>query len=359
MEKHWHTYWINPGDAGLATRVDWTLPEGYQAGGIQCRRRCASKPRAARSSTVTRTKFCCSRRSRRRGSAGGSKCAVESACSWLVCAEVCIPGEADLTAATNVAKLGAAPSADPHWTQLFAAARQQLPTTVSDWQFQAETTADGYNLIAKPLRADAVWPAGKLFFFSADPVIIESSAEQPIQADGKGHIISLTKSAFAADAPQRLRGVLAAAGGWGGGLPSIVVDAAVGPGAGTVAASGNRRAAKRVERAGEFRLPRGFLGLGVAGRLDLESHALCLPGDRTEDRGIRQSIGRGPQESHFARTGVHRRRTGVVLGACRSARGAARRRRPARLGIPIAIPRLCVCPGGGDAGIRAQLERGV
>lgn len=26
----WHTYWINPGDAGLATSVDFSLPEGFE-----------------------------------------------------------------------------------------------------------------------------------------------------------------------------------------------------------------------------------------------------------------------------------------------------------------------------------------
>ena len=28
----WHTYWINPGDAGAATEIKWTLPQGWSAG---------------------------------------------------------------------------------------------------------------------------------------------------------------------------------------------------------------------------------------------------------------------------------------------------------------------------------------
>ena len=31
----WHTYWINPGEAGLATRAKWTLPTGFKAGPLQ------------------------------------------------------------------------------------------------------------------------------------------------------------------------------------------------------------------------------------------------------------------------------------------------------------------------------------
>jgi thiol:disulfide interchange protein/DsbC/DsbD-like thiol-disulfide interchange protein len=31
---HWHTYWKNPGDSGLPTTFNWTLPEGVAAGDI-------------------------------------------------------------------------------------------------------------------------------------------------------------------------------------------------------------------------------------------------------------------------------------------------------------------------------------
>ena len=32
---HWHTYWLNPGDSGLPTKLSWTLPEGVSAGPIE------------------------------------------------------------------------------------------------------------------------------------------------------------------------------------------------------------------------------------------------------------------------------------------------------------------------------------
>jgi thiol:disulfide interchange protein DsbD len=35
MQPGWHTYWRNPGDAGIATTVAWTLPPGVTAGAIQ------------------------------------------------------------------------------------------------------------------------------------------------------------------------------------------------------------------------------------------------------------------------------------------------------------------------------------
>jgi hypothetical protein len=35
MEPGWHTYWRNPGDSGLPTKVRWELPEGFSAGELQ------------------------------------------------------------------------------------------------------------------------------------------------------------------------------------------------------------------------------------------------------------------------------------------------------------------------------------
>lgn len=31
IAEHWHTYWINPGDSGFPTSLEWDLPEGYAA----------------------------------------------------------------------------------------------------------------------------------------------------------------------------------------------------------------------------------------------------------------------------------------------------------------------------------------
>lgn len=33
--KGWHSYWLNPGEVGLAPKVTWTLPQGVTAGPLQ------------------------------------------------------------------------------------------------------------------------------------------------------------------------------------------------------------------------------------------------------------------------------------------------------------------------------------
>ncbi|HRT10723.1 MAG TPA: protein-disulfide reductase DsbD family protein, partial [Candidatus Paceibacterota bacterium] len=34
MDAKWHTYWRNPGASGMATRIDWDLPPGFEPGEI-------------------------------------------------------------------------------------------------------------------------------------------------------------------------------------------------------------------------------------------------------------------------------------------------------------------------------------
>ena len=35
MFDGWHTYWLNPGDAGLETQIKWRLPKGFEETNIE------------------------------------------------------------------------------------------------------------------------------------------------------------------------------------------------------------------------------------------------------------------------------------------------------------------------------------
>ena len=35
LEDGWHVYWKNPGDAGIPLKIEWNLPEGFEAGPLQ------------------------------------------------------------------------------------------------------------------------------------------------------------------------------------------------------------------------------------------------------------------------------------------------------------------------------------
>jgi thiol:disulfide interchange protein/DsbC/DsbD-like thiol-disulfide interchange protein len=92
----WHTYWQYPGDAGIPTRIEWTLPEGFVAGPIEWPlprailepgdiEAYAYRDRVLLITTITPP-----------AAIGASEVTVKAKASWLVCEEICIPGSAEL-----------------------------------------------------------------------------------------------------------------------------------------------------------------------------------------------------------------------------------------------------------------------
>ena len=91
----WHTYWINPGDAGAGHEINWTLPPGWKAGAIQW-------PTPKRLPVGPLMDY---------GYEGklwllqmltvpadaklGDTITLKAAAHWLVCKDICVPEDAD------------------------------------------------------------------------------------------------------------------------------------------------------------------------------------------------------------------------------------------------------------------------
>ena len=137
MDPHWHTYWRNPGDSGLGTTVDWELPEGYAADPLiwPHPERIASGPlvsygyenEVALLTLITPP-----------AAETATSLAIRAKAAWLMCEEVCIPGNATL--ALTIPVRDAAPSADARWTALFANRRAQVPASEVGWTARADVT---------------------------------------------------------------------------------------------------------------------------------------------------------------------------------------------------------------------------
>ena len=120
----WHTYWKNPGDAGLAPEFSLTLPGGAQAGEIAwpVPQRLPEGPIMTFGYTgevllaVTVTPGAAA------GVPGAAAGAIEATAHWLVCEKICVPEEGkfrlDLRAGNG------APSRE---VPLFSAADRALP----------------------------------------------------------------------------------------------------------------------------------------------------------------------------------------------------------------------------------------
>jgi len=122
-EPGWHTYWRDPGDTGLPTTLAWTLPQGFAAGAIQW-----PEPETFRLGEETTYGY--SRETLHLvqvdvpADAAGRDVTLAARATWLVCADTCIPGQAQLELRLPVRDAPAAPSG---WAQAFVDTRSRLP----------------------------------------------------------------------------------------------------------------------------------------------------------------------------------------------------------------------------------------
>lgn len=118
----WHTYWINPGDSGLATSVQWQLPRGVEAGPLQW----PIPQRFEEAGNLTTYGYAepVALLARLTPPTGDSihPADVKAKVQWLACREVCLPGLVDLSGAVNTA--GESPA------ELIERFRQRLPLPV-------------------------------------------------------------------------------------------------------------------------------------------------------------------------------------------------------------------------------------
>jgi thiol:disulfide interchange protein DsbD len=125
IQPGWHTYWVNPGDAGQATRLRWTLPSGYRVDEVQW-----PVPQVFRSGPLVTYGYegevvlLQKVHSPDRLSSAPAKLSVEA--QWLACQDICIPehGASQVTVRQEPIAGHHAPAAS---TALFTAAGERLP----------------------------------------------------------------------------------------------------------------------------------------------------------------------------------------------------------------------------------------
>ncbi|MEI8304157.1 MAG: thioredoxin family protein [Burkholderiales bacterium] len=107
-DPHWHSYWRNPGDSGLPTRLDWRLPAGWQAGEIRwpAPQRVLIGPLA---NHVYEDEVLLPVILAVPAQAAGTV-TLQVQAQWLMCRDVCIPGEASLSLSLPVQAAGEPPA---------------------------------------------------------------------------------------------------------------------------------------------------------------------------------------------------------------------------------------------------------
>jgi thiol:disulfide interchange protein DsbD len=211
----WHTYWINPGDAGIATTIKWTLPPGFTAGPIQW----PTPEKHAMGPLVTY------------GYAGDvyllttitppksdlpQHFDLKATARWLVCQEECIPGKAELTLPLDSGLLNLRLPIDNK--DFFDQARERLPVLNTRWDVKAaygerddSNNGRGFDL---ELREKTVPGAnvGNVRFFPEQPNVLSNvdpgeGREYSVYSDGSAFDLSMVLQQNG-EKPDKLSGVL-------------------------------------------------------------------------------------------------------------------------------------------------------
>ena len=218
-DEHWHTYWKNSGDSGLATQIDWQLPEGFEAGPIQW-------PAPQRIDVGPLANY---------GYDGEvllltdirvpqnipETVPIRASAFWLVCEEICIPGDAELS--LNLPAGPAAP--DPDWAERISEVRAALPGEDANIELEAVLASTTDWVLSVP--ASVISSKTALSFFPDEEGWIEYAAQQhTYRQDDTVHL--RLKAAAGVDGKQgKLTGVLVAEPPFASGARAVLVNAAV------------------------------------------------------------------------------------------------------------------------------------
>ncbi|HEV2577138.1 MAG TPA: protein-disulfide reductase DsbD domain-containing protein [Acidobacteriaceae bacterium] len=200
IEEHWHVYWINAGDSGEPPAIKWTLPKGFTAGPLQFPppQRLPLGPlmdfgyedQVAFPITVTAP-----------ANAKPGKTHFDAHVTWLVCAQVCLPGKAHLGYDMNVVN---GPLPPPPVVGALGESIKSLPKPLpSDMSVSAIGDSKHIQLTLKTgsHETDAE-------FYPFDPEIIENAADQQVEALPDGARITLQRAHDSLSLPKSVHGLV-------------------------------------------------------------------------------------------------------------------------------------------------------
>jgi DsbC/DsbD-like thiol-disulfide interchange protein len=205
LDPGWHSYWLNPGDAGQPAAIDWKIPAGFRAGEIQW-----PYPRTVEESTVVSYGYedevvLLTEILPPRFMTTGQTARFAAEARWLVCDNICLPASADLEVEVTLTDEPPVPA--PRRVSMFAEARSRLPIRVDLLEMSA--SLDDESIVLQIIATDD--PGGSFdgahFFASERGVISHAAPQIVVQEDGIVRI-TLRKSQFLREPLDRLTGVL-------------------------------------------------------------------------------------------------------------------------------------------------------
>ena len=222
LDEGWHTYWTNPGDAGLPLTVKWTLPDGVTAGPLRFPTPRLTPQPPLMSYGYERELYALTELQVAPTFAGTS-IRISGKADWLACADVCLPATGPLALNMPVNASAAVPT---RWHADMQATRAALPRSAIGWQVTSWTSKGNYILaIVAPNDVPAVVQP---YFFVDSANIIEHATAQGFGRSGDTLVFWLPRARVATGTAASLRGIVT--GDFSAdSLRSHLIDVAVSP----------------------------------------------------------------------------------------------------------------------------------
>ena len=174
----WHTYWINPGDAGKPASLRWDAPEGLEFGELQFPAPGFVPFMSMMSYGYNEPTLLLVDVIQSQPAAPGVV-AINARASWLVCDDkLCVPERANLSIELPVASEGSPSGGVEAWKEAaFAEARALQPQAV-DWQ--AEFYESGGEVVFDVSTPLPLADAASLYLFPEAVSMIDHTAAQQV-----------------------------------------------------------------------------------------------------------------------------------------------------------------------------------
>lgn len=201
LQPGWHTYWVNPGDAGMPIKVEWDIPDGWQIGTLQWPTPKTFDTDGFMSYGYEGTVYLLADLTVPPAAPSGTAVQLKARIQWLICKDVCIPRSAEAALVLPIDNSRDKPEpASPEVQK----ARRALPGDGARWFCHAFYTGDYIELHGKaPYSIDAA----EAYFFPETPLLIDASAGQEWEVEGNMFRLRMQRGDLH-DLPSEISGVL-------------------------------------------------------------------------------------------------------------------------------------------------------
>lgn len=172
IEPGWHIYWINPGEAGLPSGIDWRLPPGFSLLEVRWPVPILLSSQGAWSYGYEGEIAVLAKIMPARNVVIGKRASIRALADWMACSDMCVTGQASAQRTVTVAS---SPRVDPSASRAFLAYRAALPESGANLR---PFVYEGNSRLRLEVMIPNYGQAKSMTFFPAKSGVTPASGEQ-------------------------------------------------------------------------------------------------------------------------------------------------------------------------------------